>query len=90
MSDSFFKAIADPSRRKILLLLKQHESLSAGEISTHFEFSKAALSDHLKILRNADLIVAQKNGQFIFYRLNTSVFQDIISWITNLIDKDKE
>jgi len=89
MSDSFFKAIADPSRRKILLLLQKHTKLNAGEIASHFEFSKAALSDHLKILRSAGLITASKSGQFIYYTLNTSVFQDIISWITDLIKKDE-
>ncbi|MDD2543946.1 MAG: helix-turn-helix domain-containing protein, partial [Candidatus Cloacimonetes bacterium] len=49
MSDSIFKAIADANRRKILQILKQQQSLSAGEIATYFEFSKASLSEHLKI-----------------------------------------
>jgi len=89
MSDSFFKAIADPSRRKILLLLQKHDRLNAGEIAEHFDFTKAALSDHLKILRSAGLITATKSGQFIHYTLNTSVFQDIINWITELIKKDE-
>ena len=86
MSDSFFKAIADANRRKILFLLQKHNVLSAGEIATHFEISKAGLSDHLKILRNADLIYSEKKGQFIYYSLNTSVFQDIMNWIANMID----
>jgi len=90
MSDSFFKAIADPSRRTILQLLHRHGTLSAGEIATHFEFSKAALSDHLKVLRMADLIVAAKKGQYIYYSLNTSVLQDIISWILQLTQKSEE
>lgn len=90
MSDSFFKAIADPSRRKILLLLKQHSTLTPGDIAQHFDFSKAALSDHLKVLRNANLIFAQKRGQFIHYTLNTSVFEDIISWIMQLTNKPEE
>jgi len=90
MSDSFFKAIADANRRKILMLLKEHSELSAGEISEHFKISKAALSDHLKILRNADLIYFEKRGQFLYYALNTSVFEDIISWIYTIIDKNEE
>lgn len=89
MSDSFFKAIADPNRRKILLLLKKHNTLTPGEIAKHFEFSGAALSEHLKILRTANLIFAQKRGQFIYYTLNTSVFEDIISWIMQLLDKSE-
>ncbi len=90
MSDSFFKAIADPSRRKVLQLLNKHGTMSAGDLATHFEFSKAALSDHLKILRNADLIYAAKKGQFIYYSLNTSVLQDIINWILSLTNKSEE
>ena len=87
MSDSFFKAIADANRRKILSLLRKNGTLSAGEISRHFEISLPALSDHLKVLRNADLISARKDRQFIFYTLNTTVFEDLASWITNMIDK---
>ncbi|HPF08154.1 MAG: autorepressor SdpR family transcription factor [Candidatus Cloacimonetes bacterium] len=84
MSDSIFKAIADANRRKILQILKQQQSLSAGEIATYFEFSKASLSEHLKILRNANLIFAKKSGQYIYYSLNTSVFEDILTWVLNL------
>ncbi len=90
MKDSFFKAIADANRRKILYLLKKHTVLNAGEIAGHFEITKASLSDHLKILRNADLICAERRGQFINYRLNTSVFEEIVAWMINIIDEDKE
>ena len=90
MSDTFFKAIADANRRKILFLLRKNGVMTAGDIAGQFDISKPALSEHLKILRNADLIYAVKKKQFIHYSLNTSVFQDIISWITNIIDKDKE
>ena len=89
MSDSFFKAIADANRRKILFLLKKRVEMSAGEISENFEISKPALSDHLKILKNADLIASDKRGQFIYYSLNTSVFEDVAAWIMNFIE-DKE
>ncbi len=90
MSDTFFKAIADANRRKILILLRKNGVMTAGDIAGQFDISKPALSEHLKILRNADLIYAVKKKQFIHYSLNTSVFQDIISWITNIIDKEKE
>ncbi len=89
MSDSFFKAIADANRRKILFLLKKRVEMSAGEIAENFEISKPALSDHLKILKNADLIASDKRGQFIYYSLNTSVFEDVAAWIMNFIE-DKE
>ena len=88
MKDSFFKAIADGNRRKILLLLRKHSVLSASEISEHFDISKPALSEHLKILRNADLICAAKKKQFIYYSLNTTVFEDVVSWITDLLNKE--
>lgn len=81
MSDSIFKAIADANRRKILQILKGKHQMSAGEIATHFEFSKATLSEHLKILRQANLISAERRGQFIYYCLNTSVFEELLNWI---------
>lgn len=89
MNDSFFKAIADRSRRKILFLLRGKSSLTAGEIASQFEMTKASLSDHLKILRNAGLVSADKRGQFIHYSLNTSVFEDIVSWLTDILDKNE-
>ncbi|MCB5258958.1 MAG: autorepressor SdpR family transcription factor [Candidatus Cloacimonetes bacterium] len=90
MSDNIFKAIADANRRKILNLLKQNGSLTAGEIAEHFEFSKASLSEHLKILRLAGLIYSTKKGQYIHYRLNTSIFEDILAWVKNLRSKSEE
>lgn len=90
MSDSMFKAIADANRRKILQLLKKYSSLTAGEIADHFEISKPSLSEHLKILRHANLIFAQKQGQFIHYRLNTGVFEDIVTWVLNLTKTNEE
>ncbi len=85
MKDEFFKAISDQNRRKILFLLKKHSSMSAGEIADHFDISKPSLSDHLKILRNADLVFSEKKGQFVYYSLNTTVFQDIINWLIEVI-----
>ncbi len=84
MSDTVFKAIADKSRRKILSLLKEHGSLTAGEISEYFTFSKASLSEHLKILRHADLVYSRRKGQFIHYRLNTTIFEDLLTWVLEL------
>jgi len=89
MFDSFFKAIADANRRKILLLLKKKGTMSAGEIATHFDISKPALSEHLKILKNADLITAIKKKQYIYYALNTTVFEDILEFISEIINKSE-
>ena len=82
-------AIADPTRRKILKLLKK-SALPAGEIASKFEISAPAVSKHLKILKNADLIRNNQSGKFIIYELNTSVLELppaqtlIISWVMYL------
>lgn len=74
-----FKALADPTRRKILELLKERD-LTAGEISDYFNMTKPSISNHLKILKQADLVQDEKRGQFVIYSLNTTVFQDLIGW----------
>ncbi|MCU7745605.1 autorepressor SdpR family transcription factor [Priestia megaterium] len=78
MNDTF-KALADPTRRKILELLKERD-LTAGEISEYFNMTKPSISNHLKILKQADLVQDEKRGQFVIYSLNTTVFQDLIGW----------
>lgn len=77
------QAISDPTRREILSLLKSGR-LPAGEIASHFDISGAAISRHLSILREADLIRDTREGKFIYYELNTSVLEDIIVWVTEL------
>ena len=76
-------ALADPTRREILNLLKQSR-LSAGEISNHFSISGAAISRHLSVLKDADLIRDEREGKFIYYELNTTVFEEIFLWISEL------
>ena len=77
------KALADPTRREILNLLKQGR-LSAGEITEHFDITAAAISRHLSVLKDADLIWDTRDGKYIFYELNTSVLEEIMLWITDL------
>ena len=77
------KALADPTRREILNLLKSGK-LSAGEITNHFDITAAAISRHLSILKDADLIEDTRDGKYIFYELNTSVLEEIMLWITDL------
>jgi len=77
------KALADPTRREILQLLRGG-SKSAGEISEHFDITAAAISRHLSVLREADLIRDQREGKFIIYTLNTSVLEDIMLWVNEL------
>mgnify|MGYP001770955462 CR=1 FL=1 len=82
-----FKALADPTRRKILDLLKSKD-LTAGEIADQFEMSKPSISQHLKILKAAHLIEDEKQGQYIYYHLNTTVFQELISWAMSFTKGD--
>jgi ArsR family transcriptional regulator, arsenate/arsenite/antimonite-responsive transcriptional repressor len=86
MRDSFFKAIADPKRRRILDLLRKNGTMAAGEIARHFEISLPALSEHLKVLRGADLVTIRKHRQFVLYTLNTTVFEDVAGWIADMLD----
>ncbi|NLJ77387.1 MAG: winged helix-turn-helix transcriptional regulator [Peptococcaceae bacterium] len=78
-----FKALADPTRRKILILLRQQD-MTAGEIAGHFTISKPSISHHLNSLKQARLVLDERQGQFIYYSLNTTVFQEIISWLAEI------
>lgn len=79
-----FKALSDPTRREILNLLKQKE-MTAGEIGEHFRVSGATMSHHLSVLRQAGLVEDRKMGKYIYYRLNLTVFEEILSWIQGLM-----
>lgn len=88
--ESIFKALADPNRRKILALLRKHDSLNAGEIAEQFSISKPAISDHLRILKDANLIFADKQGQYIHYQLNTSVLEELAAYLVDFVKLGKE
>ena len=77
------KALSDPTRREILQMLRGG-SKSAGEISEQFDITAAAVSRHLSVLKDADLIRDQRDGKFIIYTLNTSVLEDVLFWVSNL------
>ena len=77
------KALADPTRREILNLLKSGTK-SAGEIADHFDITAAAISRHLSVLKDADLIEDTREGKYIYYTLNASVLEEIMLWITDL------
>lgn len=77
------RALADPIRREILSLLKAGP-LSAGDICRHFTVTAAAVSRHLSVLREADLIRDRREGKFIYYELNTSVLEEIMLWLREL------
>ena len=78
-----FKALSDPTRREILQLLRAGP-LTAGEIAAHFASSGATVSHHLSILRDAGLVLDDKQGKYIYYELNMSVVDEILEWITAL------
>ena len=82
-----FKALSDPTRREIINLLKDGK-LRAGDIVAHFPSTNATISNHLSILKKADLITDEKKGKYIYYELNTSVIDEIIGWITSLKGED--
>ena len=78
-----FKALNDATRREILELLKEKD-LTAGEIADQFKISKPSISHHLDLLRQAGLVVSVKEGQFIYYSLNTTVMDEMLKWIISL------
>ena len=82
-----WKALADPTRRKILELLKKRD-MNAGEVAAEFNMTKPSISNHLSILKQADLVDAEKNGQNIVYSLKTSVLEDMLSLILNLTNRE--
>lgn len=83
MVNNLFKALSDPTRRRILEMLREGD-LSAGDIADEFQISKPSISHHLNQLKQAGLVLAEREGQNIMYSLNTTVFQEVLSWIYNL------
>ncbi len=79
-----FKALSDPTRRSILELLRKGR-LTAGEIGAHFDMTGATVSHHLSTLKDAELVIDEKVGKYIYYDLNTSVVEDVLTWVTSLL-----
>lgn len=84
-----FKALNDATRREILTLLKEGDK-TAGEIAEHFRISKPSISHHLDLLKQAGLVEAEKQGQFILYSLNTTVVDEIAQWFIQFKTKKKQ
>ena len=88
MSDNkAFKALADPTRRDILGLLRKGE-MTAGDLAEQFDMTKPSMSHHFAVLKDADLVTSRREGQQIWYGLNTTVVQDLLAWAMDLIDDD--
>ena len=79
-----FKALADPTRREILGLLRKGE-MTAGDLAQRFDMTKPSMSHHFAVLKDADLVTSRREGQQIWYELNTTVVQDLMAWAMDLI-----
>ena len=84
-----FKALSDPIRREILAMLRAGP-MAAGDIASHFDVSGATISHHLSILRDAGLVLDDKQGKYIYYELNMSVLDEILGWITSLKGEEQD
>lgn len=83
-----FKALNDPTRREILQMLQERD-MTAGEIAEQFNISFPSISHHLDLLKQAKLVIAEKEGQFVYYSLNTTVVDDILKWFMQFKQKKK-
>lgn len=85
MFNDAFKALADPTRRLILARLRQEGELSAGVLAEQFDMTKPTMSHHFTVLKEAGLVKSRREGQQIFYSLNTTVIEDVVGLFLNLI-----
>jgi ArsR family transcriptional regulator len=85
-SNDAFKALADPTRREILRLLRRRE-MSAGELSEHFDMTKPTMSHHFSVLKQAGLIRSRRQGQQVIYELNTTVLEDLLAVVWDLFQR---
>lgn len=83
-----FKALSDPVRRDILVMLKDGKKLSAGEISSCFDVSSATISYHLNLLKKAELVTESKFKNFVYYELNVSIVEEVMLWLAELGGKE--
>ena len=90
MSDSnIFKVLSDSQRRDILVMLRKGR-MNAGEIADAMGVTPAALSYHLKLLKEAGLVMEYKQKKFIYYEINTTIFEDLIMWVSQFGGEKKE
>jgi DNA-binding transcriptional ArsR family regulator len=85
---SFFKALNDSTRREILSMLKEKD-MTAGEIAERFNISKPSISHHLDLLRQAELVTSVKEGQFVYYSINTTVMDEMVKWFMQFSKNQK-
>jgi ArsR family transcriptional regulator len=88
-TQAVFKALSDPTRREILRMLRTRP-MAAGELSDAFPMTKGSLSHHYNILKAADLIRCERRGQFLVYSLNTSVLEEVMSSLVDLLRPEEK
>lgn len=86
--NTIFKALNDPTRRKILQLL-QEKDMTAGEIVNCFQLSGASISHHLDLLKKAKLVMAEKEGLYIYYNISFAAIDETVRWLLQLKTKKK-
>ena len=84
-----FKAIADPTRREILHLLRKEE-MTAGDVAARFDMTKPTMSHHFSVLKEAGLVTSRREGQTIWYALNTTVLEDVLAWTMDMARGTKD
>ena len=87
-SNQIFKALADSTRREILRLLA-HREMTAGELAERFDMTKPSMSHHFTVLKGAELIRSRREGQQIWYSVDTTVIQDVLAWAMDLLQRAK-
>ena len=90
MGKDVFKALADPTRRHILRLLSEQPEMSAGRLAEVFDISAPSMSHHFNVLKDADLISQRRDGQQIFYSMNTTVVEDLMTTLLDMFGKDRK
>lgn len=83
--DDVFRALSDPTRREVLRLLRERGSLTAGEIADHFDLARSTMSAHFAALRQAGLVVSERQGQRIVYSLHQSVIEEAIEAVVSVL-----
>lgn len=86
MINKTFQALSDATRREILKMLRDKD-LTAGEIAERFNISRPSISHHLSVLKNADLVLDERKGQYIYYSLNTTVLDEVLGWFADLVER---
>lgn len=87
----FFSALGDPCRQKILLIFEPNEELCVNEIASLFDLSRPAISHHLKVLRDAEMLISEKRGKEVYYRVNYLYCADVLKRVNEfVVDKVQE